>query len=152
MALRKRFGGSRDEVLETISEVHLALLERVHSSAQPLPFESLEGREFVAYMMVAAANRYRDRIRHQQVINRSERELILFLDSGSTPEAELRHSEERSRLHQVVGELRSPYRELFEALLAKDITLAELARQEGVKPATIYQRFHRGLNLLRDIW
>lgn len=152
MALRKRFGGSRDEVLDTISETHLALLERVHSSAQPLPFESLEGREFIAYMMVAAANRYRDRIRHQQVIKRSERELILVLESGSSPEAELAHREERGRLRQAVAELRSPYRELFEALLAKDITLAEFARQEGVKSATIYQRFRRGLSLLRDSW
>ncbi len=104
------------------------------------------------YLARAARNRWIDRWRQREVVQRNQEEFIRALEQPMTPEASLTKSDLNARLGDAVAALASPYRDLLEALLKEDTTLAELARRHGIKRGTIYTQFRRGLDLLRVEW
>ena len=85
-------------------------------------------------------------------MRRSQEELISALEEPLTPDASLTKRDLNARLGDAVAALASPYRELLDALINEDTTLAELARQRGIERGTIYTQFRRGLDLLRVEW
>lgn len=152
IALRARLHISHDEAADVLDETLVKLLAQIRESNEPLLVEQLDQKGLRAYLATAVANRYRDRLKHRSVIERSEQELLHTLAEVATPESEVSRREMVELLRGAVRKLNAPYRDLFEALLAEDLTLAEFARSRGIKLGSIYTRFNRGLSALRKIW
>lgn len=152
VVLSRRFPRAIDDVPDSLSDVQVRLIEQIRTSEQVLPFERLEGPKLTAFLLKSAQNRVLDGIRHQQVVARSALELLGAVANERTPETEAQREETLARLRSAIGELAPPYRELFSAVLERDVTLTEIARFEGIEPNTVHQRFRRGLIQLREIW
>jgi RNA polymerase sigma factor (sigma-70 family) len=130
----------------------VTLLEQIAKSKSPLRFERLSDRELRSYLVRAARNRWIDRWRRREVVQRNQEEFIRAIQQPATPETSVAESDLRVRLGEAVAALGSPYRDLLQALLEEDTTLAELARRRGIKRGTIYTQFRRGIDLLRAEW
>lgn len=152
LVLARKFGMSREDADDLLHETLVECLDRIRSSNKPMSFEQMELRVLRKYLLVAAVNRYRDRLKHRQVVERSESELLFVMPKSTSPELHASHKEEVQNLHAAVNALNEPYRSLFRALLSEDITLAELARRKRIKLGTVYTQFQRGVEALRRIW
>jgi RNA polymerase sigma factor (sigma-70 family) len=106
----------------------------------------------MAYLARAVQNLWVDQWRRQEVIRRNYEHLLQVLEEPATPETLLVTAENRLLLRQAILALKSPYRDLLEAVLEKDTTLAELARQKKIKRGTIYTQFRRALEALQKQW
>jgi len=141
-----------DDAADVVQDLLVTLLEQIAASKSLLRVEELSDEELRSYLARAARNRWIDRWRQREVVQRNQEEFIRALEQPMTPEASLTKSDLNARLGDAVAALASPYRDLLEALLKEDTTLAELARRHGIKRGTIYTQFRRGLDLLRVEW
>jgi RNA polymerase sigma factor (sigma-70 family) len=152
LAMSARVAAGGDQARDTVQDVFVTLFEQIAKSKYPLRFEEISDEELLRYLLRAVRNRWIDRLRRRDVVQRNQEELILALEQPLTPEASLSASDLNAQLRDAVAALGAPYRGLLEALLKEDTTLAELARRRGIKRGTIYTQFRRGLDLLRAEW
>jgi RNA polymerase sigma factor (sigma-70 family) len=152
LAMSARMAAAEDDTAEAVQDVLVALLEQIAKSKSRLRFEELSDEELRRYLARAVRNRWIDQWRRREVVQRNREEFIRALEQPVTPEASLTKSELNAQLREAVAALDSPYRDLLEALIETDTTLAELARRRGIKRGTIYTQFSRGINLLRAEW
>jgi RNA polymerase sigma factor (sigma-70 family) len=152
LGIRKRMSADASEAIELVQEVLVRLLEQIEESDNPLRVEQLSDKELTAYLAEVIRNRWIDRKRREEIIKRNYEELIRAMEVPATPEEILIGSERELLLRQSVAALRSPYRDLLQALLEEDTTLTELARRRKIKIGTIYTQFRRALEALRAEW
>ena len=150
--IRNRLNLPKDEVLDMLDETLVRLLDEIQNASKAHAFERLNRDDLGRYLATAIVNRYRDRLKHLHVIERSERELLSALEQSSTPESIVIAREQIDRLRVAIRALKLPYRQLFDRLMNEDITLAEIARKYHIKHGTIYTQFQRGLQILQAIW
>ena len=151
LAMRSRMSAGADDAIDVVQEVLVDLLEQMESSETPLLVEKLPDNELSHYLARAVRNRWIDRKRQDEIKQRSYAEL-LHAKAPPTPEEVLLDSERVVRLRQCIAALRSPYRELLEALIEENTTLTELARRRNIKIGTIHTQFHRAVEALQDLW
>jgi RNA polymerase sigma factor (sigma-70 family) len=152
LAMSARVAAGEDDAADVVQDMLVTLLEQIAKSKSPLRFERLSDRELRSYLVRAARNRWIDRWRRREVVQRNQEEFIRAIQQPATPETSVAESDLRVRLGEAVAALGSPYRDLLQALLEEDTTLAELARRRGIKRGTIYTQFRRGIDLLRAEW
>jgi RNA polymerase sigma factor (sigma-70 family) len=152
LATRKRLSIDADAATDLIQELLVGVLEQIESSDRLLRVEELSDDELLRYLAQAVRNRLIDRKRRDDFIRRSYKELLLAMEPAPTPEELLMDSERMSLLRQSVAALRPPYRDLLQALLEENMTLAKLAMHRKIKIGTIYTQFHRAVTLLGDEW
>lgn len=152
LAMRGRMSAGADDAIDVIQEVLVDLLEQIKSSETPLLVEGLSDSELSRYLVRAVRNRWIDQKRRDEIKRRSYSELLHAVEAPPTPEEVLLDSERVVRLRRSIAALRSPYRELLEALIEEDTTLTELARRRDIKVGTIHTQFHRAVEALRDVW
>ena len=152
LAMSARVTAGEDDAADVVQDILVTLLEQIAKSKSPLRFERLSDRELRRYLVRAARNRWIDRWRRREVVQRNQEELIRAIQRPATPETSIAESDLHARLREAVAALGLPYRDLLQALLEEDTTLAELARRRGIKRGTIYTQFRRGIDLLRAEW
>jgi RNA polymerase sigma factor (sigma-70 family) len=152
LAMRNWMSAEGDEAVDAIQDVFIRLIERIDASDVTLDFEEFSDEKLRNYIAQAIRNRWIDIWRRLQIIKRNYEELISALEHHPTPEELMIESERQAHLRRSVASLRSPYRDILQAVLEDDVTLAEIARRRKIKIGTIYTQFGRALEELRAEW
>lgn len=152
LAMHGRMSAGGDDAIDVIQQVLVDLLEKIGSSETPLLVEILPDEELSRYLARAVRNRWIDGKRRDEIKQRSYKELLHAVEATPTPEELLLESERVLLLRKSIAALRSPYRELLEALLEESMTLTEFARRRNIKVGTIHTQFHRAVAVLRAQW
>jgi RNA polymerase sigma factor (sigma-70 family) len=152
LAMRNWMSTGGEEALDVIQDLYVKLIEQIDASKSALEFETLSDQRLRYYIAQAVRNRWIDSWRRQEIIKRNYSELARVLVDDLAAETSLVERERFEHLRRSVSALRGPYRELLQALLDEDVTLAELARRKKVKIGTIYSQFSRALERLRSEW
>jgi RNA polymerase sigma factor (sigma-70 family) len=152
LAIRNRMSAGAEDAIDLIQEVLVDFLEKIETSETRLLVEDLPDEELGRYLTRTARNRWIDRKRRDEIKLRSYKELLHAVEAPATPEDLLLDSERASLLRQSISALKSPYRELLEALLEENTTLTELARRRNIRIGTIHTQFHRAVAALRAQW
>jgi RNA polymerase sigma factor (sigma-70 family) len=152
LALRHVSAGAPQDATDIVQDVFVDLLAKIDSSDAPHAVEGLSDSDLAKYLVRAVRNRWIDRKREYDVRERSYKELLRAMEPSPTPEELLLDTERTLLLRRSIEMLGSQHRELLQALLEGNSTLAEIARRREVKLGTIYTQFSRALEALRAKW
>lgn len=152
LALRRTSLRTSQDAMDIVQDVLADLLGKIDSSDTPHLVEELPDLELTRYLTQAVRNRWIDRKRQLEVRERSYKELLHAIEPSPTPEELLLDTERTLLLRRSIAALRSQDRELLEALLEENFTLAEVARRRKMKLGTVYTQFRRAITALRAKW
>jgi RNA polymerase sigma factor (sigma-70 family) len=135
--------GRRDAAGDVLHDVFVGL-----ASAAPLLDPTCNVK---AYLLTAAANRSRDRIRKRRPETNADPGIFdaAVSPSQDPPQAALHH-EQTECLRAALLELPDEQRVVIALRIYGDLTFAEIGRQEGASEDTVRSRYCYGLEKLRQ--
>jgi RNA polymerase sigma factor (sigma-70 family) len=90
-----------------------------------------------------------ERRRHHRMAD--ETALTLLATTGFSTDDELIRQERLQRLREAIEHLDERYRVVFKLLAEEELPMRKVAAKLGIKPASAYKRYERGLEKLREI-
>ncbi len=113
---------------------------------------------FRGWMFAILQNQFRDALRglpkevQAQATHSSVADLVDVLPAdGKSPSSAVAGLENVHALREAVARLPHGYREPVELYYLEGLSVAEVAERLNVRKATLYMRFHRGKEMLREI-
>jgi RNA polymerase sigma-70 factor (family 1) len=141
-ALAYRYLGARDLAEEMVQEVFLGIWERR---------ETWEVRSSVkGYLCTAVRNAALSYLRHERVVQRSERDIRNWqAPSPERPDLQALEEETVAAVQQAVSRLPDRCRLVFTLHREQGLTYAEVAQVLGISPRTVEVQIGRALKSLR---
>jgi RNA polymerase sigma factor (sigma-70 family) len=99
-------------------------------------------------MLRAALNAVLDGYRSSRRMS-DDTELALLVAVAPQIENDLIREEQRSRLSKAIDGLKPAYRAVFKLLTEQELSIEQIAAVLGLKKATVYGRYQRGVKMLR---
>ena len=142
-----RYGLTPEESQDVVHDVFSALIDRASRGE----IASREPEHWQNYIIAAAQSRAIDALRGRSRVRKNEAILLSSILSGEREAVEARMiaAERQASLRQAIEALPPRYRRIFELLLDRELSLAEVARVLGISPGTIYTQYARGIEKLR---
>ena len=152
MVLVHHFGIQRSFAEDALQNVFLYFVRQSGTARKKALLDRFKSiSDFRRYVLRAALNQYRDVYRHMIGARQKEFALIQALEISPSANTLLFGEREIVALHRAVSRLKNPYRHIFELLLDKELSLAEIARRLRRNPGSIYTQYARGFKLLREL-
>ena len=148
---------SWEDAEEICQEVFLSVIKNL---------DSFHGRSrFQTWVFRIAANKARDYRQRRQAAKRGGDDITISLqaekpDSGLAldpptsapgPDAALMNAERMAQLHQALGQLNEPCREIIELRYFGDLSYEELAQSLDLNPKTVSSRLSKCLDRLEEL-
>src|SRR5262249_18342564 len=147
--LMKDYGGSPDEADDIVHEVLMRLLKNFSRVASRMTsFQHLQN-----YLYKACRNEARSH--HRRSVTRVSAHEVLQLQFGEVVSAalskELERIENRQFIDELLGRLKPACQELMREYLLAQQTLADFAKDRGIKLGSIYTQWQRCIEELRSL-
>lgn len=107
-------------------------------------------KEFLSYLLKGAMNSVKDQAASIEKFLKEDVSLMDALKEAVSVEASAEQHSLEEGLIRIVRKLESPYREILDLILEKDMRLAEIARELNRSPGSIYTQFQRAIVIIRD--
>jgi RNA polymerase sigma-70 factor (ECF subfamily) len=145
LLVASRFSTGPDAAFDIVHDTFVKVLLRKRAG-EPLPLTE-------QYLWRMISNRAIDVLRAGT--RRRVNEIALWLASSESPvetvERDLISGEQSKRLNEAIAQLPEQYRQIFELMLAQELSLADIARRLDVSLGSIYTQYQRGLEKLRSL-
>lgn len=107
-------------------------------------------KEFLSYLLKGSMNSVKDQAASLERFLNEDISLLETLKDAVSVEASVEQHSLEEGLIKIVRGLDSPYREILDLILEKDMRLADIARRLDRSPGSIYTQFQRAVVIIRE--